>query len=123
MEVIIFAKNNIALNILLQKFKNKEIEKHYLAEVYGVPKTNKQTLTAYLFKDTKKSLVYISDTPKKGYVKIITSYKIIKQNKAKKEDQKFSCFHFVLLSKMKYILFSILIYLPSHSGFAYARGK
>lgn len=79
--LIVFAKNNISLNILLEKFKNREIEKHYLAEVYGIPKTKKQTLTAYLFKDNKKSMVYISDTPKKGYVKIITSYEVIKENK------------------------------------------
>jgi len=67
---------------LLEKFKNREIEKHYLAKVFGIPKIKKQTLTAYLFKDNKKSLVYISDTPKKGYVKIVTSYKVIKENKA-----------------------------------------
>jgi len=66
---------------LLEKFKNREIEKHYLAEVYGIPKIKKQTLTAYLFKDNKKSLVYISDIAKKGYVKIITSYEVIKENK------------------------------------------
>jgi len=78
--LIIFAKNNSALQILLEKFKNREIEKHYLAEVYGIPQNTKQTLTAYLFKDNKKSLVYISDTHKKGYVKIITSYEVIKEN-------------------------------------------
>lgn len=38
-----------------------------------------QTLIAYLFKDAKKSFVYISDTPKKGYSKIITSYIIIEK--------------------------------------------
>ena len=80
--LIVFAKNSISLNILLEKFKNREIEKHYLAKVFGIPKIKKQTLTAYLFKDNKKSLVYISDTPKKGYVKIVTSYKVIKENKA-----------------------------------------
>ena len=35
---------------------------------------------AYLFKDNKKSQVYISDIPKKGYVKIITKYKILQKN-------------------------------------------
>ena len=35
-------------------------------------------MTAFLFKDTKKSLVYISDVPKKGYQKIITSYSVVK---------------------------------------------
>ena len=34
-------------------------------------------MEAYLFKDTSKSLVYISDLPKKGYSKIITSYSVI----------------------------------------------
>ena len=48
--------------------------------VYGMPKNEKTTLEAYLFKDNKKSLVYISDIPKKGYVKIITSYKVIEKN-------------------------------------------
>ena len=35
-------------------------------------------MEAYLFKDSSKSLVYISDVPKKGYSKIITSYLVIK---------------------------------------------
>lgn len=80
--LILFAKNNVSLSILLDKFKNKEIEKHYLAEVYGIAKIKKQTLSSYLFKDNRKSLVYISDNPKKGYVKILTSYEVIKENKA-----------------------------------------
>ena len=36
--LVLFAKNQEALNILLEKFKNHEIEKHYLALVYGIPK-------------------------------------------------------------------------------------
>lgn len=78
--LIVFAKNQESLNILLEKFKNHEIEKHYLALVYGKPKDSYKTLTAYLFKDSKKSLVYISDVPKKGYSKIITSYSVLKKN-------------------------------------------
>ena len=78
--LIIFAKNQDALNILLSKFKNHEIEKHYLALVYGTPQKDFQRLEAYLFKDSKKSLVYISDVPKKGYSKIITSYNVIQKN-------------------------------------------
>lgn len=79
--LVLFAKNEQALDILLDKFKNKEIEKHYIATVYGIPKKKIERLESYLFKDTKKSLVYISDEPKKGYQKIITSYKIISENK------------------------------------------
>lgn len=75
--LILFAKNKLALDILLEKFKHHEIEKHYLAFVYGVPKKKNEKLVSYLFKDSSKSLVYISDVPKKGYQKIITSYSLI----------------------------------------------
>ena len=64
----------------MEKFKNKEIEKHYKATVYGTPKKNNEILEAYLFKDSKKSLVYISDIPKKNYQKIITEYTIISKD-------------------------------------------
>lgn len=81
--LVVFAKNQESLNIMLEKFKNSEIEKHYIACCYGIPKNN-ASLTAYLFKDSKKSLVYISKTPKKGYSKIQTSYKLLKANKEQK---------------------------------------
>ena len=76
--LVLFAKNEEALNILLEKFKNKEISKFYKCKVYGIPKKDSATLEAYLFKDNKKSMVYIYDKPKTGAVKIITSYKILK---------------------------------------------
>ena len=79
--LVLFAKNEESLNILLDKFKNHQIEKHYRATVYGIPKVKKSKLEAFLFKDSKKSLVYISDEPKKGYQKIITSYEVIKEDK------------------------------------------
>lgn len=78
--LVLFAKNKDTLDILLNKFKNKEIEKHYLAKVYGIPKEESKNLFAYLFKDNKKSMVYISDIPKKGYVKIETSYTLLEKN-------------------------------------------
>lgn len=81
--LVLFAKNEKSLNILLDKFKKHEIEKHYLAKVYGIPKVKSTKLTAYLFKDTKKSLVYISDVPQKGYVKIETSYTLLEKYEKK----------------------------------------
>lgn len=77
--LILFAKNEEALKILLDSFKNHKIEKHYLALVYGIPKIKSQKLEAYLFKDSKKSIVYISDSFKKGYSKIITSYTLLEK--------------------------------------------
>ena len=79
--LVLFSKNEEALEILLNKFKNHEIEKHYLALVYGMPKENYKRCEAYLFKDNKKSKVYISDEPKKGYRKIITTYRVLEKRK------------------------------------------
>ena len=77
--LVLFAKNQNSLDILLDKFRNHEIEKHYIALVYGTPPKNYDRLQAYLFKDTKKSLVYISDVPKTGYRNIITSYNVLEK--------------------------------------------
>lgn len=77
----IFAKNSKALDIMLEKFKNHEIEKHYVCRVYGIPQVQHQILNAFLFKDTKKSMVYISDISKKGYLNIKTEYSVISSDK------------------------------------------
>lgn len=79
--LVLFAKNQEALNIMLEKFKNKEVRKFYKCLVYGIPKENTATLEAYLFKDTKKSMVYIFNEPKTGCKKIITSYQVIEIDK------------------------------------------
>ena len=79
--LVMFAKNDEALEILLEKFKEHEIEKHYLAVVYGIPNKKEERLESYLFKDQKKSQVYISDTFKKGYQKIITKYTVLEKRK------------------------------------------
>lgn len=81
--LVIFAKNTQSLEILLKKFKDREILKNYVCLVFGIPKAKSQTLVSYLFKDNKKSFVYISYTPKKGYQKIITSYNTLMSNREK----------------------------------------
>lgn len=81
--LILFAKNQKSLNELLVAFKNHKITKHYICVIYGIPAYKNQKLEAFLFKDSKKSQVYISDFQKKGYKKIITSYNLLKSNKKK----------------------------------------
>lgn len=78
--LVLFAKNNESLTILLDAFKNHHIEKHYQAIVYGIPKNNFAKLESYLFKDSKKALVYISDKPLPKYQKIITYYRVVKND-------------------------------------------
>ena len=75
--LVIFAKNEEALNILFNCFKHHEIEKHYACIVVGSMPKKKDNLNAFLFKDSKKSLVYISDVKKKGYLPITTNYQVL----------------------------------------------
>lgn len=79
--LVLFAKNDMALQILFDKFKNHEIDKYYKCIVYGIPKVKHAKLNAYLFKDSNKSQVYISDVLKKGYKEIITEYNVLSSNK------------------------------------------
>lgn len=81
--LIMYAKNKDALDILNLKIKNHEIRKIYKCTVVGILNKKEATLKDYLFKDSKKSIVYISNTLKKGYKEIITSYKVIKEDKEK----------------------------------------
>ena len=81
--LVIFAKNETSLNSLLDAFKHHLIEKHYIAIVYGIPDQKSKRLEAYLFKDSKKSLVYISDKQIPKYQKIITYYNVLKSNNDK----------------------------------------
>ena len=79
--LVIFAKNKEALDFINLKIENHEIQKYYKCTVIGVPKKKEDNLTAYLFKDSKKSICYISEIPKAGYKKIITSYKVLNIDK------------------------------------------
>ena len=79
--LILYAKNKEALDILNYKIENHEIIKLYKCTVIGILNKKENTLTDYLFKDSKKSMVYISSTHQQGYRKIITSYKVISENK------------------------------------------
>lgn len=75
--LMIFALNEKAEEQLLYGFKNRTFEKYYTATVVGVPKQKKATLTAYLFKDAKNSLVTVTDIQVKGAVPIKTGYEVI----------------------------------------------
>lgn len=81
--LVVFAKNQIILDSIIDLFATEKIEKHYIACCYGIAKQFADEY-AYLFKDSKKALVYVSDQPQKGAVKIHTSYKLIQKNVNKK---------------------------------------
>ena len=79
MGLLLFAMNKTAETELLNSFKEREIDKTYNTIVVGAPKQSAAKLKAFLFKDAKKAMVYISDTPKPGYVPIETHYRLVKR--------------------------------------------
>lgn len=78
MGLVVFALNKTAEKELLDSFKVREIDKTYNCIVVGTPKQHSAKLKAFLFKDAKKSLVYVSATQKPGYVPIETHYQVLK---------------------------------------------
>ncbi len=75
--VMIFARNDIAENLLLQGFKKHSFDKKYLAKVYGKMPKEKDILTAFLTKDSTASTVKIFDRKMPNSVEIKTGYKVL----------------------------------------------
>jgi len=77
--LVIFSKNTESYDILLKAFKNKEVEKFYLALVYGRMQKAEDRLTGYLVKNAEEGYAEVFNEPQKGSVKIITDYKVVKE--------------------------------------------
>ena len=78
MGLVVFALNKMAETELLASFKEREIDKTYQCIVVGTPRPPAAKLKAFLFKDAKKSQVYISDVKQQGYLPVETHYKTLK---------------------------------------------
>lgn len=78
--VVLFAKNKMAKESLDFAFKNRTIEKFYIAQVYGVLEKKSDSMVAYLKKFSNKSYVDVSSEEKVGYEKIQTNYKVLKED-------------------------------------------
>ena len=77
--LIAFAKNKGAEDELLSAFKERRIEKTYLALCKNNFKADGALLTAYLKKDAATSTVNVFDREVKGSVKIITEYRVLEK--------------------------------------------
>lgn len=75
--IVIAAKSAMALRVMNQKIKDRELDKRYLAIVEGTPKPREGSLKGYLFKDAQKNRVYVTDTPKPGSKSCQTNYKTL----------------------------------------------
>lgn len=70
--LVIFAKNKDSEKALLDGFATKKIHKTYLAWIKGNLPKNEVVFKGYLFKDAKKSQVYIYETKKPNTKEILT---------------------------------------------------
>jgi 23S rRNA pseudouridine955/2504/2580 synthase len=75
--LVIIAKNNEALRVMLEKIKNKEVKKYYQCLVKGNIEKPQGILKAYLEKDERKSRVYINNFKTRNSLEIITKYKTL----------------------------------------------
>ena len=80
--IVIAAKNAMALRVMNEKIKNREIDKFYLAAVHGTPRPESATIKGFLKKDEKNNMVKVWEKdPKNGAKEIITRYKVVAKSK------------------------------------------
>ena len=76
--LLVFAKGK-SFEEMLKAFKERTVDKFYLAEVYGSVKNDSEILTAYLKKDEERAEVKIFDQKVDGSDKIITEYEVVER--------------------------------------------
>jgi len=75
--LVVIAKNNESLKILLKKIKSRELKKYYICLVKGKMEKEYDELNAYLVKDENKSKVFISEKKSRNSLEIITRYRVL----------------------------------------------
>ena len=78
--IVIAAKHAETLRIMNQKIKDREIEKKYLCITAGIPDKKADTMTHYLFKDSKTNTVIVSDKKTPQNKTIVTKYRVLKSD-------------------------------------------
>ncbi len=75
--LVIIAKNQVSYENLLNKIETREIQKYYKCLVKGRMERSEAQLKAYLWKDARKSMVFVSNQKSKGSLDIVTAYKVL----------------------------------------------
>jgi 23S rRNA pseudouridine955/2504/2580 synthase len=78
--LLLLAKNQEALGILLEKFKEREICKLYRCVVCGCPEKPYDRLKAFLVKESENSLVKIYNRKVQGSLPIQTNYRVLESD-------------------------------------------
>jgi 23S rRNA pseudouridine955/2504/2580 synthase len=78
--IVLAAKNAEALRVLNDKIKLQEIDKYYLAAVFGKPKSPSGRLEGHIFKDAVKNRVYVFKESRPGSKSAAMEYRLVKTN-------------------------------------------
>lgn len=73
----LFAKNEHALAVLEEAFRDRTVEKYYVCLVRGIPKPPEAVCRAFLLKDAEKGKVRILDREVPGARPVITGYETL----------------------------------------------
>jgi len=75
--IVIAAKNAETLRIINEKIRRQEIERYYLAVVHGIPKPPTKRLEGYIFKDSVKNRVYVTESSQPGAKSAVMEYRTV----------------------------------------------
>jgi len=78
--IVVFAKTSKALARLNEMFKNKEVEKTYLAIVKNAPQQDEGELRHYLVRNEKQNKSYAYDSEKPNSKLAVLRYKLIAES-------------------------------------------
>ena len=78
--LLVFAKTSKAASRLSDAIRKGEIEKQYLASVFGLPKDRSLTLVNFLKKDTQNNIVKIAPQSEEGAKRAELSYNVLEHN-------------------------------------------
>lgn len=73
--IVLAGKTAAGLKVLSALLRDRNVEKYYLAPVFGIPDPVSR-MTAYLRKDTGSNRVNLSETPDEGAAKIETGFEL-----------------------------------------------
>lgn len=78
--IVIAAKTAVALRILNEKLRTREIEKYYLCLVHGTMPRDEDVLRGYLEKNEEQNRVYVADRQTRGARTIVTGYRVLESH-------------------------------------------
>ena len=76
--IVIAVKNAESLRLINEKLRSREIDRYYLTVVHGNPEPPEASIEGYIFKDSVKNRVYVTENSQPGAKTAVMEYRTIK---------------------------------------------